>query len=59
VNLARHLHIDPESALRHSNAKFERRFRFIEDSLAAEGRSVADTTLDDMEDRWKAAKRTE
>jgi ATP diphosphatase len=59
VNLARHLSIDPESALRHCNAKFERRFRFIEDSLAAEGRDVADTTLDDMEDRWNAAKRTE
>jgi ATP diphosphatase len=59
VNLARHLSIDPESALRHCNAKFERRFRFIEDSLVAEGRDIADTTLDDMEDRWKAAKRTE
>ena len=59
MNLARHLRIDPESALRHCNAKFERRFRFIEDSLAAEGRDIADTTLDDMEDRWKAAKRTE
>ncbi|MDB5365646.1 MAG: MazG family protein [Rhodospirillales bacterium] len=56
VNLARHLKIDPEAALRGTNGKFERRFRFIEDRLAAEGRRPDGATLDEMEMLWQRAK---
>src|SRR3546814_10018722 len=55
ANLARHLKIDPEAALRRTNAKFERRFRYIEDSLVAEDRDIVDATLDEMEARWRDA----
>jgi ATP diphosphatase len=59
VNLARHLGHDPEQALRGTNAKFERRFRFIEQALAKEGRGPQDATLDEMEALWVAAKKAE
>ncbi len=59
VNLARHLNVDPEAALRHANAKFERRFRQIEQSLNQEGRSPAEASLEELEERWQRAKRTE
>ena len=42
VNLARHVGADPETALRGTNAKFERRFAYIERALAAKGRSLED-----------------
>ncbi len=58
VNLARRLGIDPESALRHTNAKFERRFRAIEDRLHADGRRPEDSTLEEMDTLWRAAKHT-
>jgi MazG family protein len=57
VNLARHLKIDPEKALSGTNEKFLRRFRFMETSLAAQGRSPADASLDEMEALWQAAKK--
>ncbi len=56
VNLARKLKIDPETALRRGNRKFTRRFRFIEEGLAAQGRRPEDATLDEMEALWVAAK---
>jgi MazG family protein len=59
ANLARHLKLDPEHALRAANAKFERRFRAVEASFAAEGRDIADATLDAMEDRWQRVKKAE
>lgn len=59
ANLARHVDVDPEAALRATNAKFERRFRHIETALAEDGRTAADATLDEMEELWVAAKRTE
>jgi len=59
ANLARHLKVDPEAALRGCNAKFERRFRFIEEALAAEGRTPKEASLDEMESLWQAAKRRE
>jgi ATP diphosphatase len=59
VNLARHLDVDPEAALRGTNAKFERRFRSIEAALAAKGRSPAAATLDEMDALWNEAKRAE
>ena len=59
ANLARHLKVQPEDALRAANEKFSRRFRFIEQSLRAEGKSTAAATLDEMEALWQAAKACE
>jgi MazG family protein len=59
VNLARHLEVDPESALRHTNAKFERRFRQLEAAITAEGKRLEETSLDEMEAGWQAAKASE
>ncbi len=59
VNLARHLEVDPESALRHTNAKFERRFRAMEDRFAAERRDMAEESLEVLEAAWQAVKADE
>ncbi len=59
ANLARHLKIDPEVALRRTNAKFERRFREVERRLAARGRSAAESTLEEMDALWNAIKKEE
>jgi ATP diphosphatase len=59
VNLARHLGVEPESALRRTNAKFERRFAFIERALAERGRAPAQSTLAEMDELWEASKRAE
>ncbi|AKO96562.1 MazG family protein [Marinovum algicola DG 898] len=59
ANLARHLAVDPEAALRRANAKFTRRFKSIEAALAAQGRSTADSDLDEMDALWDAAKAAE
>lgn len=59
ANLARHWDIDPESALRAANAKFTRRFRFIETALAAQGRRPEDSDLAEMDALWDAAKAAE
>jgi nucleoside triphosphate diphosphatase len=56
VNLARHVGADPESALRGTNAKFERRFGYIERALAAQGRSLESASLAEMDALWNAAK---
>ncbi|WP_119422863.1 nucleoside triphosphate pyrophosphohydrolase [Desertibaculum subflavum] len=56
VNLVRKLKLDPETALRKANAKFERRFRRIERLAEETGRKLPDMTLDDMEALWRRAK---
>jgi MazG family protein len=56
VNLARFLEVDPEQALRRTNAKFRRRFAFIEQRLRQSGRSPAQTSLEEMEALWQQAK---
>ncbi|MES1152158.1 MAG: nucleoside triphosphate pyrophosphohydrolase [Dongia sp.] len=56
ANLARHLKVDPDQALRRTNVKFTRRFGHIERSLAATGRKPADASLDEMEALWQEAK---
>lgn len=56
ANLARHLSIDPEAALRAANAKFTRRFAAIETALEAQGRTPADSTLAEMDALWDQAK---
>ncbi len=59
VNLARHAEADPEAALRRANAKFEGRFRRVEELLAAKGRRPEDLTLDEMDALWDQAKAEE
>jgi ATP diphosphatase len=59
VNLARHLHADPETLLRQTNQKFERRFAAIERALAARGKAPQDTTLAEMDALWEEAKARE
>jgi len=59
VNLARHLDIDPESALRHSNAKFERRFASVESKLENRGKTPSQSTLEEMDSLWEEAKADE
>lgn len=59
ANLARRLDIDPEAALRGTNAKFERRFRRIEELLHLQGRSTEAASLDEMEALWQRAKTEE
>ncbi len=56
ANLARHLDGDPESAIRQTNAKFERRFGFIEAELARRGIALGDADLAAMDALWNAAK---
>lgn len=59
ANLARHLKVEPETALMHANAKFVRRFNHIESALEARGRPLEDATLDEMEALWTEAKAQE
>jgi ATP diphosphatase len=56
ANVARHLKLDPEGALRAANAKFIRRFRYIEERLAEQGRNPARSTLAEMDALWDEAK---
>jgi len=57
VNMARHLGIDPEQALRRANRKFDRRFRYIEQHASQE--DLTSVTLSEMESLWSAAKQHE
>lgn len=56
MNLARHLNIDPEAALRHANKKFERRFRGMEAQCHTQGTTLNGMTLEAMEELWQAVK---
>jgi len=56
VNLARFYKVDPEQALRRTNAKFKRRFAYMESRLAAEGREVNGTPVAELEAYWQEAK---
>jgi MazG family protein len=56
ANIARDLNVDPEEALRGANAKFTRRFSFIEAALRAEGKTPSDSNLVEMETLWARAK---
>lgn len=59
VNIARFLEIDPETALRRCNKKFNRRFRYLESKIKAQGRELRDTSLAEMDALWDEAKRAE
>jgi ATP diphosphatase len=56
ANLARHLKVDPEAALRATNAKFMRRFAFVEAELAKTGSEPAKSDLGEMDALWDQAK---
>jgi nucleoside triphosphate diphosphatase len=56
VNLARHVGADPEMALRGTNAKFERRFGYIERALQSRGRTLESASLEEMDALWNEAK---
>lgn len=58
-NLARHMNIDPEAALRRTNAKFTRRFNQVEADLAAAGKRPQDSNLEEMDALWDKAKARE
>jgi MazG family protein len=59
VNLARFMKVDPEQALRRSNAKFRRRFGHVETQLQSRGKGFSDSNLKEMEELWQDAKRKE
>jgi uncharacterized protein YabN with tetrapyrrole methylase and pyrophosphatase domain len=59
VNLARFVKVDPEQALRGTNAKFRRRFGYVEEKLAERGASPADSNIEEMESLWQQAKSRE
>lgn len=59
ANIARRWQVNPEEALRRSNAKFQRRFEYIERRLTEQGRSLHDATLREMEDLYQEGKRQE
>jgi nucleoside triphosphate diphosphatase len=56
VNLARHTNIEPEVALRSSNRRFEKRFKWIEKALAAQGKALKDVALQELDALWDQAK---
>ena len=56
VNLARHLDVEPETALKKTNRKFRSRFKFIEEELKRSGRSLEGSTLEEMDSLWDKAK---
>ena len=59
VNLSRFLDVEPEEALRKTNAKFKRRFRQMEAQIAAQGKSMTDYDLPALDEIWEAVKKTE
>jgi MazG family protein len=59
ANVARHLQVDPEAALRRANQKFTRRFQAVERKLAADGRTPQQSDLSEMDRLWDEAKREE
>lgn len=56
ANLARHLKVDPEDALRGTNEKFTRRFAYVEKALIARGQTTGEATLEEMEALWQESK---
>ena len=56
ANLARHLKIDPDSALRDTNNKFRKRFNYIEENIENNGNTLLNASLDEMDALWNEAK---
>ena len=59
VNLARHLKVTPEDALRFTNEKFIKRFNYIEEKMNLNGESMDDATMERLDLLWEEAKRLE
>jgi uncharacterized protein YabN with tetrapyrrole methylase and pyrophosphatase domain len=59
TNIARHLNVEPEAALKLANRKFRRRFAHIERRLREQQRKFEDVSIRDLEDLWQEAKRSE
>ena len=59
VNIARHLKVDAEEALRQANFKFEKRFKKVEQAVAKKGKTISKVTMDDMQSAWDEAKAAE
>jgi MazG family protein len=59
VNIAKHLDINPEDALRYTNRKFEKRFYFIERELDRQHRDIKEASLQELDDLWDKAKLAE
>jgi tetrapyrrole methylase family protein/MazG family protein/ATP diphosphatase len=59
ANLGRHLHVDLETALRQTNVKFERRFRYVEEQLRIRGKTPQQSTLEEMDALWMEVKLNE
>ena len=57
TNIARHLKVEPEAALKLTNRKFRRRFAYIEERLRKAGQAFGDVTLEQLEALWQEAKR--
>jgi uncharacterized protein YabN with tetrapyrrole methylase and pyrophosphatase domain len=58
TNIARHLQVEPEAALKLTNRKFRKRFSFIEQKLRNQGRGFESADLNELEELWQAAKET-
>jgi ATP diphosphatase len=56
VNLARKLNVEPETALKKTNRKFRKRFKFIEENLKGNGKSLEESNLEEMDALWNEAK---
>ena len=56
VNIARHTDVDPESALRKANSRFENRFKWIEQKLQSDGKSVTEMNLQQLDQLWEESK---
>lgn len=56
TNLCRHVHVDPETVLRATNARFVRRFQYVEQGLKAAGKAVNEARLEEMDALWVEAK---
>jgi len=56
MNLARHLDVEPETALKKTNRKFRQRFKFIEDELKRDNKNLENASLKEMDDLWNKAK---
>jgi uncharacterized protein YabN with tetrapyrrole methylase and pyrophosphatase domain len=57
VNLARFVKVDPEQALRRTNAKFRHRFGYVEHKLAERGKTTRESSIEEMEALWQEAKK--
>jgi MazG family protein len=57
TNIARHLHVEPEAALKLTNRKFRQRFEYIENALHSRGQAFDQTSIDELEELWQEAKK--